>query len=365
MKLIIYTIILLFFLPVISADSIVQLGRVIDLDDSDLGLYGSTIDGLDEVLAFGSESTIIIIDAVNPGNNFNVSTESKLNLTDADYHPSGNSAIIVGEKGIVLRYSKNNQDIEQVGNFLQFEKNRLETISWNYDGSWAYIGSEEGNIWRFRGNLGNTSEVILMTESSLSKITGIDCHRKVNICVIATLSNGIGIIDATHKISWIGGFNYPWIDVICPLGDACLAISSQNNLGSINLNLELPQESDISVTYLGEIEGKMKNTNYQNRDSNIISLIPFSLIEYNSTTGEAFSWLDNLDVREFNAEISDEIIVSTWGVDEHSGWILTSSGKIINYDLIESNKNNEIIDGFIMILIMSISGAIIYSIIKK
>ncbi|MGY8702837.1 MAG: hypothetical protein ACKVGY_00740, partial [Candidatus Poseidoniales archaeon] len=113
-------------------------------------------------------------------------------MSDADYHPGGKTALIVGEQGIVLRYSKTTGEAVRVGNYLQYANNKLESISWNGDGSWAYIGSEEGNIWRFRGGVDNTSQTYLISKRILSKITSIDCHNQVNLCVVTTLYDGIG-----------------------------------------------------------------------------------------------------------------------------------------------------------------------------
>ena len=334
-------IVLLF--PVINADSIVELGEMVNLEEFDMGLVGAVTDQQnEEVLAYGKNSKMIIMNLKNPRNNFDLKWNQSYNMSDADYHPGGKTALIVGEQGIVLRYSKTTGEAVRVGNYLQYANNKLESISWNGDGSWAYIGSEEGNIWRFRGGVDNTSQTYLISKRILSKITSIDCHNQVNLCVVTTLYDGIGIIDDTHRISWIGGTNYPWTDINCPKGNSCVAISTENNLGAIILDLNEPSNSSLEVTYLGEIEGKMRIVESQNWDSSLITLVPFSLIEYNSTTNQAFLWLEHFDVKEFSAALSDENIISTWGLNENSGWILTSQGTVIKYESIAINSNNEL-----------------------
>ena len=43
-----------------------------------------------------------------------------------------------------------------------------------------------------------------------------------------------------------------------------------------------------------------------------------------------------------DAALSDENIISTWGLNENSGWILTSQGTVIKYESIAINSNNEL-----------------------
>jgi hypothetical protein len=357
-----FLIVVTILIPIIGAESALELGEVVHLEDSDIGLLGATIDSQNEqVLAYGKNSKIIIINPVNPEDNFDITWNSGFNLSDADYHPSGNTAIIVGESGLVLRYSKETGNVQRVGNFVQFNNDNLESISWNADGSWAYIGSEEGNIWKFRGGIGNSSEVQLISDRILSKVTSIDCHQDVNICIVSTISEGIGIIDDSHRINWIGGTNYPWVDINCPDGNSCIAISSENNLGAIGLNLDKPFESSLKVTYLDNIFGKLICVEHQNKNVNLISLVPFSLIEFNSTTGDAFSGIEYKDVKEFSASISDEIIISTWGIDKDGGWILTSQGTAIKYDQIILNSNSSLLDFLVILSFLVIILGITYS----
>jgi len=357
-----FLIIVTILIPIIGADSALELGEIVYLEDSDIGLLGATMDSEnEEVLAYGKNSKIIIINPINPEDNFDITWNSGFNLTDADYHPSGNTAIIVGERGLALRYSKETGNVQRVGNFVQFNNDNLESISWNADGSWAYIGSEEGNIWKFRGGIGNSSEVHLISERILSKVTSIDCHGDVNICIVSTISDGIGIIDDSHRINWIGGTNYPWVDINCPEGNSCIAISNENNLGAIEINLDKPFESSLRVTYLDSIFGKLIRVEHQNIDVNLISLVPFSLIEFNSTSGDAFTGIEYNDVKKFSASISDEIIISTWGIDKDGGWILTSQGTVVKYNQIILNSNSSLLDFLVMISFLVIILGIIYS----
>ena len=66
-----FLIIVTILIPIIGAESALELGEVVHLEDSDIGLLGATIDSQNEqVLAYGKNSKIIIINPVNPEDNF-------------------------------------------------------------------------------------------------------------------------------------------------------------------------------------------------------------------------------------------------------------------------------------------------------
>ena len=353
-------IIVLLLLPITYAESAIELGEVVKLGDSDMGLLDSTIDPMGkDVLAFGMESNIILIDSNRPEENINLTWNGDTNIHDADYHPGGKTAILVGEKGVVLRYTKENNDINRVGNYLQFSNNNLKSVAWNADGSWAYIGSEEGNIWRFRSNGMNNSEVYLLSESIFSEVSSIECHNEINICIISTIYDGIGIIDSAHEVHMIGGVNYPWLDVSCPQGNSCVAISNEMNIGLIELNLNNARNSSLTITHLDGVTGQMRTINYQDSSRCLISVVPFALIEYNTTTKKAFLWLENSDIKEFNPSISDERIITTWTTGENSGWILTSQGTAIKYNSKTINENNRFVEAIIATMTVIVAIGII------
>ena len=45
-------------------------------------------------------------------------------------------------------------------------------------------------------NLGNDAD---------SEITGISCHMNYDLCVVSTISSGLGVIGQAHNVSWIRG----------------------------------------------------------------------------------------------------------------------------------------------------------------
>ena len=147
----IYAVILLLFLPLVSAESTVSLENLVRLEDGDLGLEGATVSpngGV--VVAYGADSAIFLIDSENPENNSRLDPKVDSILYDSSFHPSSRSALIVGEEGVVLRLLLSNNSIERIGGTLEFGNTDLFAVSWNGDGSWAYVGGESGWIWRIR-----------------------------------------------------------------------------------------------------------------------------------------------------------------------------------------------------------------------
>ena len=96
-------------------------------------------------------------------------------LNDASFHPSGNSALIVGDNGTVLRYSDLDKSLTDAG-VENLSGSDLLSVSWSLSGSWAYIGSSEGEIWRVRTSGDGGAEAHLLEGlAGQSPVTSIDC----------------------------------------------------------------------------------------------------------------------------------------------------------------------------------------------
>ncbi|SVE17562.1 uncharacterized protein METZ01_LOCUS470416, partial [marine metagenome] len=212
-------VLVLFLAPAVLAESAVEMREVVKLEEVDIGLEGASISPDGEiVIAYGAESSIYRIESFTPGNNSDLYWDGGERLLDADFHPVGQTALIVGEGGVVLRYIRTNNSLESAGGEVYFGKTELRAISWNGDGSWAYIGGEMGWMWRARGIEGGGMEVYPIEGRGTSDINGISCLSGVNICVISTSVDGIGVIDADHELHWVGGTGYPWVNDVCPSG---------------------------------------------------------------------------------------------------------------------------------------------------
>ncbi len=352
--------IVLLLLPIVSADSAVELGAVVRLGEVDLGLEGAAVSPDGEiVIAHGADSSIFLIEASHPQSHSKLDWEGSEVLLGADFHPGGQTAFIVGEEGVVLRFTKENGTVDSAGGEPFFGNTELRSVSWNADGSWAYIGGEMGWIWRARGLEGGGMEIHPIEGRGTSDVNAISCLAGINICVVSTSVDGIGVIDKNHELHWIGGTGYPWIDAICPSRgeNACVSISNDRNIAIIDLDIGDSSSSEVAIVQLQDVNGQFSGITEQSDGTSIVSMVPFAMIEHDLALRLSFPWLENSDAVSFDPEISGERLVSTWSVDVHSGWAITSSGTIVAFNPVSDDQTGGILGIWIGVVILG--GAIL------
>ena len=344
--------------PLVVAQSVVTMESVVILDEGDLGIEGATVspDGK-SILAHGGESAIFVIDSETPRNNSKVDFIGSETLMDAAFHPSGNTALLVGGEGLVLRFISTNNTIENAGGASTFGSTELKAISWNGDGSWAYIGGEDGWIWRFRSLDGGGVEAIPLENRGESDVNAISCLRGYNICIVSSSVDGIGVINQEHELFWIGGYGNPWVDVTCPSSTTmeCVVISSDLTIARIRMDIEDPSKTTIydnDIVQLQGFEGIMTGIDIQTDGNSLISLAPFGLIEHDLGESKSFHWLDNTDAVDFDTSISGQRIVSTWGTGAFDGWIITDSGTIVSFTTVTQSEGGGMLEIWIGIIIL-------------
>ena len=357
--------------PLVVAQSSVEMDSVVVLDEIDLGLEGASVspDGK-TVLAHGAESAIFVFESEEPENNSKSDFIGGENLLDSSFHPSGNTALLVGEGGLVLRYISSNSTIESAGGASNFGSTELKAVSWNGDGSWAYIGGEGGWIWRFRGLDGGGVEAIPLENRGESDINAISCLRGYNTCIVSSSVDGIGVINQEHELFWIGGYGNPWIDVTCPSSTSmeCVVISSDLTIARIRMNIEDPSKTaiyDNDIVQLKGFDGIMTGINVQKEGNSLISLAPFGLIEHDLQESRSFHWLDNTDAVDFDASISGERIISTWGTGPFDGWILTDSGTVVSFTMAKAAEGGTMLEIWIGVIILGGTALMIVSLLTS
>ena len=344
--------------PSSLAQSTVELGGSIGMGEGDLGIEGiSGSDNHDLILAHGANSGIFLVDSNSPENNSHIEWSGDYSLLDSSFHPGGETAIMVGEGGNVLRLTLANSSIEQAGSASTFGDTLLTSVSWNGDGSWAYIGGEDGWIWRFRGTSEGGIEAVVLENRGDRVISGISCLRGYNICAVTSTLGGIGIIDQEHGLHWIGGFGTPWVDIVCHSSEVpeCVAIASDLTVASIVVVVSEPSETrvyDNDIVQLQGFVGAMTGIEVQSDGISLISLAPFGLIEHDKEAGRSFHWLDNIDAVEFDVGISDQRIVGTWGSGFFEGWLITDRGTLVSFGPAYENEDNSILGIWIGIIIL-------------
>ena len=126
--------------PIVSADSAVELDAIIILDSEDLGIQGiaENPEG-DKILIYGADGYAEIIFAKRPEIQIPLSASDNQTMRDADWHPGGGTAFLVGDEGMVLRYASEDYSLTQAGEQLNFGQTQLNAVSWNTAGSWACL----------------------------------------------------------------------------------------------------------------------------------------------------------------------------------------------------------------------------------
>jgi len=344
--------------PMVSALSAVRIDGSFSLKDGDLGLEEASIspDG-GIVVVHGSEAEMFVIDAKWPENFSELNWGGNETLLDSSFHPGGGSVLIVGEGGSILRLSVDSMVVEDAGGDAFFGETELRAVAWNGDGSWAYVGGEDGWLWRVRGLDDGSLEIFEFEDRGLTDVNAISCLRGRNICIVSSNLDGIGVIDQNHEIEWIGGYGYPWIDVVCHEGIPleCVAVSSDLTIAVISIDQEDPTKSRIfenDIIQLQGVVGTMTGIEKVDSGRSLISLAPFAVIEHVSPQRKSFPWLDNYDVTGMDVDLSGERIIFTWSSDGYDGWILTSQGSVISYSAFSEEGSGEIIEIWIGIIIL-------------
>ncbi len=319
------------------AQSAVELGRTHSLGEVDLGIEGASISPDGElVIIHGKESAIFAVNSSSPGEFSKIEWNYSSDLVDSSFHPNGQTALIVGDSGTVLRYMREQNMVEVAVDDMFLGQTNLNAVSWKGDGSWAYVGGEDGWIWRVRGIDGGGSEVVPLEGRGSSDVNAISCLPGTNVCVISSSVDGIGVIDGEHEIHWIGGVGYPWIDAVCPTGisNECVAVSTDRTIGIVSINADNPGNSKVyenDIVKLHGIDGQFNGIEIQSESRSLISMAPFELVEHDLEERASYPWLENEDVVIFDPIVSNDRVVSSWSTGINTGWVVTSTGKIIDF----------------------------------
>jgi len=357
--------------PVAMAQSTVGLETVVSVGEGDQGLEGASIspDG-EVVIAHGADSKVFLIDPESPENHSKLDHTGELTMHDSAFHPGSNTALVVGDGGGVLRFVRSNNSLQEVGGGLLFGDTDLSAVSWNSDGTWAYIGGELGWLWRVRSMENGQLEAFSLEGRGSSDVSGISCVPGSNVCVLSSSVDGIGVIDGDHGVHWIGGFGLPWVGVVCPSGSEmqCVAVSTDLTIAIVSINPGDPSKSmifDNDVFTLQDAEGLINGIEVQSEGISLISTAPFGIIEHDLHARASFKWLENSDAVNFSAQVSDERIVSTWSTGSFEGWLITSEGSIISYSPIGESSSGGLLEIWIGIVILGGATLLVISLITS
>lgn len=350
--------------PSALAASAVELGEGISLSDEDLGLNGVATDGDGETaLVYGADAYVRALDVNDPTQQIDLTWPGSQELLDGDFHPGGQTAFVVGEGGLVLRYAKQDHSLERAASESALNFSDISSVAWNTGGSWAYIGSAEGQIWRLRAAEDGGAEIHSLAGGGSSPIMAMDCHPTIMMCVVAAAIEGIGIIERDHTFTWVGGTGYPWTGIECPTGETpyCVAVADNQMVAMIELNPNDLSASIPSISQLPDVNAYFVGIEAQQGDRTLIAMSPSSLIEHDISLNASFPWLDHSDINDLN--LSGDRIVGTWSTAQNAGWIVTARGHLIPFAGEVDDSSAGLLSVWILIAIPAATGLVVLSLV--
>ena len=155
----------------------VQLTDAGALADGDLGVTVGAVspDGKD-VLIGGMNGYARLLSAEEADNremDIELVTGKNATVHDIAWHPRGNTALLMGEQGLAMRYDTYDHSVTNVNGSFSVLGQALTTVVWRPAGDFAYVGSVDGSVWKFAEHTGFE----LLDNLGSSEIMDISCHR--------------------------------------------------------------------------------------------------------------------------------------------------------------------------------------------
>lgn len=347
-----------------ASKSVVDLEIEESLSNSDLGvLAGALSPNGESVLLVGLDGyarEISALQADDRSKDVELNTGRTVSLIDVSWHPRGQAALIAGEKGVALRYETSNHGVTLVNGTGEIIGRDLSSVEWRQAGDYAYFGAEDGGIWKFAEGIG----FVALDNSKNSSITGISCHRNIDVCVMSTLDDGLAVIGPTHNISWLSGTSTDtWIDVDCaePILKECVAFGTGLRTRIISIDsIDSTKSSAGSSVQYTTLEGDFTKVSRGHDSTSLIILAPFSTVRQYPVTDEAYVHISSEDVSQWDAIISGRSISFAWENSFNDGFIITSFGNVISFSPITEDVSESLVVVIIgYVVVISVPGVVL------
>ena len=310
-------------MPTILAENDnVDLKLESSLTNSDAGITGAEISPNGEnLLIVGLDGFAHLISAKNAGDrslDIELNSGRQSNFNDIAWHPRGEAALIAGDLGTAMRYEKIDHGITVVNGTGAILGRNMTSVDWRSAGDYSYFGAEDGSLWRFSEGTG-----FMLVDSVNSEITGISCHKSYDICVVSTLSDGLGVIGQTHNITWLSGTKTDtWIDVDCPDSQLkeCIAYGSGLRLMPILLNTIDYSNSDTGeMVQYPSLNGDFISTSPGYASSSLIHIAPLATVRYDALENSAKVQISSEQMLEWDSVIAGRQIAYVWETGFNDG----------------------------------------------
>ncbi|MBT7938261.1 MAG: hypothetical protein HN696_03770 [Euryarchaeota archaeon] len=332
--------------------SIAKTTQIAAISDFDLGLNAAQLRPQgDQILIVGAEGYARLIDSEEPdlrGKDISLTSGKSEDFTALGWHPQGQSALLVGENGQVMRLSLENYALETVEGKGLLEGEKQTAINWNRNGDVAYLGGENGSIFRY-----SSADGFTYLDKSSSPVTAIDCHPSpsTRLCVVTTAGDGVAVIDNDHQLSWISNTEGDtWIDVVCPtvLRDVCILIGSGKRLAILHLDIEKPSASATdNPEVLSALEGELTGGSLMGDGSISLHIAPYSIASYGLEEEMAWAVVLKSDVSG-EGSLAGSTMVFTWGSEDTDGFVLSSNGLIASISPLKEVEERDLLGMVVM-----------------
>ena len=327
----------LMLIPSVSADLITRVelrdGGV--LAERDLGIRTGAVspDGMD-VLVAGMDGYARLLSADEADNremDVELLTGRSSTIHHIDWHPRGNTALLVGEEGLAMRYDSYDHGVTNVnGTFAVYGKN-LTAVAWRPAGDFAYMGAEDGSLWKFAEHTGFEP----LENNGASEITDIDCHRNYNVCFITTIDEGIAVIDQGHAVTWIAQTSgETWVGMDCadPTLNECVGFASGLKSKAIRINTIDASQSKAEETLIFDLpSGEQIGVNTGHDGTTLVKMAPMGIVRHNPLLNEAYTVLIAEDAAAWDEIIAGRTLAMVWETSTNNGYMITEFGNVVAF----------------------------------
>lgn len=357
-------------LPLASADLVsrVELTDAGSLAEDDLGIkVGAVSPSGEDILIAGMNGYAHLLSAKEADNrdmDIELVTGKNATIHDIAWHPRGNTALLVGEEGLAMRYDSYDHSVTNVNGSFSVLGKSLTTVIWRPGGDFAYVGAADGSVWKFAEHTGFERLENLGT----SEVNDIACHRNYNVCFLATMDEGIAVVDEGHAVSWVGQTAAEtWVGIDCadPALNECVGFASGLQSKVIRINtIDASKSSAQSAMRFDLPSGEQTAVTRGHDGTTLVHLAPLGLLRHTPLSGEAFSVLIPEDAASWDAVVAGRSLSVVWETGLHTGFMITEFGNIISFspavEEVEMNIMDVLVLGAVAISVPGVILGLIY-----
>ena len=342
-----------------APDATVEVKIERKLADFDLGINGGEASpNGSSVLIYGHDGYAHLLSAENAdmeSADIRLENETTNHLNDVTWHPGGKSALLVGDSGTVLRFNSTNYALGEAQGAVAISNEDINAIQFTPGSSVAYLGTDDGQIWKYYAD----TFTMLNNEAS-SRITDIDCMKNENICLVATLNDGIAIIDQADSITWIPNTRFhTWVGIGCedPTMNSGTGFASGLKAAQIKIDVIDSSKTELGeIIVLGQLEGDVIADNSATESSSLLALGPLGMVRWNQYSLDAFLMFSNLNASEEDILLSGDSYAMAWENSKNSGFLITSQGRVVSFEPASEDAGDEFPEFLAYLLVVCVFG---------